>query len=194
MIYFPAKDITDRMRSEVAGVWVDRSDTQRGWLVGKLPTNLVREIVAGASLSLKAWVVQIDEKLVQCFGITIHEDVAAPRTFFGSCRSDAEAADLRTLLSEGALPIQLHNENSLPLLYLEGLIDPTLARGVLDQCPSVGYPEDQGFSIRSRANDVVEAVLFGTADPRVIAFCDCPLRLFRRRQSAFFSPASARST
>jgi hypothetical protein len=176
MIFTPSQEIHDRLPAERAGVFVDRSlNEPHRWLVAKLPTNLIREIMAGAPVSLRAWVVAIDDKLVLSFGLTVLDDPVAPMTIFGSCRSDGEAADLRILLAAGAFPIQFFNETFLPVLYANCRFDPNLAQGVLALAPSVGYPEAEGFKVRERANDVVQDVLSGNSDPRIRASCDLPV-------------------
>jgi hypothetical protein len=176
MIFTPSQEIQDRMRSERAGVFVDRSlNEPHRWLVAKIPTNVIREIIAGAPIVLRAWIVAIDDMLVLTFGLSVFDDPAAPATYFGSCRSDIEAESLRVLLSHGAFPLQFHNETFLPLLYAECRVDQTLADDVLKLAPSVGYPEEKGLKIRKRANDVVQEALSGKADLRIRAFCDLPV-------------------
>jgi hypothetical protein len=99
MIFSPSPEVYDRLRVESAGVFIDRSlNAPHLWLVAKLPMNLIREIKSGAEVSLLAWNVELDDNLVAAFGFRVYDDRAATRTFFGSCRSDEEAADLRAML------------------------------------------------------------------------------------------------
>jgi len=183
MIFFPSHEIHDRLRVELAGVFIDRSlNPPHLWLVAKLPTNLIREIRAGAGVSLLAWMVEIDDNLIAAFGLRVYDDQAAPRTFFGSCRSDEEAADLRAVLAAGSVPLQIHSENFLPLLSVECKFDPEPARPALALVPSALCPDEQGFRLRERANDVVEELLAGNARPRIKALSDLPL-FFERVES-----------
>lgn len=182
MIYLPSQEVQDRMRSELSGVFIDRAlTTPRQWFVAKLPMNLIREIVAGAPISLRVWAVEIDNELLLSFGLTVYEDLAAPRTFFGTCRSDEETADLRTVLAAGAFPIQFHNETLLPLLYVEGRVDTSLARDVLALGLSPGQMLREGISSRERANDVVEAVLSGQVHSLVKAACELSVTFVQRQ-------------
>jgi hypothetical protein len=114
------------------------------WLVAKLPNNVIREIMPGAAVALRAWVVTVDDKLVLTFGLAVFDDPASPLTVFGACRSDNEAADLRLMLASGEFPIQFFNETHLPVLYWNARIDCGLAANVLAQSPSVGYPAADG--------------------------------------------------
>lgn len=172
MIFVPSQEIHDRLHFELAGVFIDRALTApHRWLVAKLPTNVIREVRAGAALSLKVWLVAIDDHTIPVFGLTVYDDVIAPRTFFGSCRNDAEADDLWAVLAAGVFPIQFHNENCAPLLYAEGRVDPEAARAVMAKRLTPAVPGDRGFELRERANDVVEASLQG-GDDRILAACD----------------------
>ena len=81
MIFFPSQEIHDRLRVELAGVFIDRSlNAPLLWLVAKLPMNLIREIRAGAGVSLLAWIVDIDDNLIAAYGLRVYDDQAAPRT------------------------------------------------------------------------------------------------------------------
>jgi hypothetical protein len=177
MLFTPSAEILGRLRAELSGAFIDRSlNEPHLWLVAKLPTNLIREIRAGATISLRAWVVEIEDCLVLAFGLTVFDDPAAHRTFFGSCRSDDEAGDLRTILADGVFPLQLHNENLLPLLSARCRIDTSAVGHVLDYVPSVDHsPERSG--VRERANDLIQASLAGQADQRIRAACDLPVTL-----------------
>jgi hypothetical protein len=173
MLFQPSQEIHDRLRAELSGVFVDRSlNEPHRWLVAKLPTNVIREIMAGARVSLRVWVVTVDDKLVLTFGMTVFDDSASPMTVFGSCRSDNEATDLRHMLADGAFPIQFFNETCLPLLFWDARIDPSVARDVLALAPSVGYPEAEGRNIREKANDIVQAALAASPDPREGVYCE----------------------
>ena len=177
MLFTPSTEVLGRLNSELSGAFIDRSLNEPYlWLVAKLPTNLIREIRAGAAISLRAWVVEIDDCLNLAFGLTVFDDPAAHRTFFGSCRSDDEAADLRTMIAEGTFPLQLHNENLLPLMSARCRIDPSAADGVLSYVTSSDHLPERG-RIRGRANDLIEAFLKGQTDPRIKATCELPVTL-----------------
>lgn len=177
MGFSPTVEIHDRMVSELAGVFIDRAFNPPPpfWLVAKLPTNLIREILVGAHLSLIVWLVQVEEHLVLTFGLRVYDDKAAPFTTFGSCRSDAEASDLYAVLASGEFPLQIHNENLLPLFVAECLFDPGEAKPITALSPSPTLPGEVGFNVRERANDAVEAALVSSADPRITASCEIRL-------------------
>jgi len=179
MVFQPSQEIHDRMRFELSCTFIDRSlNEPHLWLVAKLPMNLLREIWVGAPISLRAWVVEIDEKLIAAFGLTVFDDPIAHRTDFGSCRSDDEAADLRTILAAGTFPVQFFNENFLPILFADCRFDPDAARGVCELVPSVGIAPEEGLRLRERATDVVQVVVSGRHDPQIRASCDLPLTLY----------------
>jgi hypothetical protein len=113
-------------------------------LVAKLPMNLIREIRIGAELSLMVWMVQVEEHLVPAFGLRVYDDKVAPFTTFGSCRSDAEASDLLAVLAGGAFPLQIHNENLLPLFAADCRFDPVQASPVTALSPSPMLPGEAG--------------------------------------------------
>jgi hypothetical protein len=169
------------MVSELAGVFIDRAFNPPPclWLVAKLPTNLIREIRVGADLSLMAWMVQVEEHLVLAFGLRVYDDKAAPFTTFGACRSDAEASDLLAVLAGGAFPLQIHNENLLPLFAGDCRFDPSQACTVTALSPSPVLPGEAGSKVRDRANDAIEVVLEGNADPGVRASCELHLTFDR---------------
>jgi hypothetical protein len=176
MLYSPSSEIHAHMRVELAGVFIDRSlNAPHKWLVAKLPVNLIREIRAGAAVSLMAWMVEVDGNLIPAFGLKVYDDEASPFACFGSCRNDGEAADLRTVLASGGFPLQFHNENLYPLLSMECRFDAKLARVVLSMVPSALLPGEQGFRFREQANDVVEELVRGNVDPRIKASSELPL-------------------
>lgn len=179
MGFSPSVEIHDRMVSELAGVYIDRAinPPPTFWLVAKLPMNLIREIRVGAELSLMVWMVLVEEDLVLTFGLRVYDDKAAPFTTFGSCRSDAEASDLLAVLAIGEFPLQIYNENFLPLFIAECRFDPGQAKPVTALSPSSALPGETGFKVRERANDAVEAVLAGNAEPSVRASCELRLTL-----------------
>jgi hypothetical protein len=176
MIFCPSKEIHDRFRAELAGVFIDRSlNAPHVWLVAKLPMNLIREIQAGAGMSLLVWTVKIDASIVFAFGLRVHDDPSAPRTFFGCCRSDDETSDLRAILAAGSFPLQVHNENFLPLLSMQCTFDPYEANEVISVIPSVVTPGEEGFRVRERANDAIEESLTGRAGGKITGSCALPL-------------------
>jgi len=174
MGYSPSVEVHDRMLFELAGVFIDRAFNPPPylWLVAKLPMNLLREIRAGAELSLMVWMVQIDDHLILTFGLRVYDDRAAPFTTFGSCRSDAEASDLLAVIASGEFPLQIHNENSLPMFSAECRFDPGQAETVVAMSLSAVPPGEMGFKLRERANDAVEVVLAGNTDSSVKASCE----------------------
>jgi len=174
------------MVSEMAGVFIDRAFNPPPpfWLVAKLPMNLLREIRLGAELSLVVWVVQVEEHLVLSFGLRVYDDKAAPFTTFGSCRSDAETSDLLAVLEHGEFPLQIRNENCLPLFGAGCRFDPGQAKPVTALSPSPALPGEAGFRIRERVNDAVEAILAGNTEPsgrdaRGADGAHCPERVSR---------------
>jgi hypothetical protein len=179
MGFSPSVEIHDRMVSELAGVYIDRAFNPPPdlWLVAKLPMNLIREIWVGAELSLMVWMVQVEDHLVLTFGLRVYDDKAAPFTTFGSCRSDAEVSDLLAVLVRGEFPLQIHNENFLPLFVAECRFDSGQAKAVTALSPSPTLPGEAGFKVRERANDAVEVVLAGNADLSVQASCELHLTL-----------------
>jgi hypothetical protein len=121
--------------------------------------------------------VQIEDHLVLTFGLRLYDDNAAPFTTFGSCRSDAEVSDLIAVLACGAFPLQIHNENFLPLFAAECRFDSGQAKAVTALSPSPMLPGEAGLKVRERANDAVEVVLAGNANPGVRASCELRLTL-----------------
>ena len=182
--FSPSVEIHDRLLSELAGcISTARSIRHRisgSWR--KLPMNLIREIRVGAELSLMVWMVQVDDHLILTFGLRVYDDNAAPFTTFGSCRSDAEASDLLAVLASGEFPLQIHNENFLPLFAAECRFDSGQSKAVTAISPSPMLPGEAGFKLRERANDAVEVALAGNADPSVKASCELRLTLRRPRR------------
>ncbi len=147
MVFLPSQEIHDRLIAELSGVYIDRSlNAPHLWLVAKLPTNLIREIKAGAEVSLLVWIVAIEDNLIAAFGLKVYDDPAAPRTFFGSCRSDEETADLLTVLAAGGFPLQIHNENFLPLFSAECQFDSQQASTIRSMVPSASHSGEKGVS------------------------------------------------
>lgn len=74
MTYSPSAEVHDRLLSELAGVYIDRAlnPPPYFWLVAKLPMNLIREIRAGAELSLMVWMVQVYDHLILTFGLRVY--------------------------------------------------------------------------------------------------------------------------
>lgn len=177
MGYSPSTEIHDRMLSELAGVYIDRAFNPPPylWLVAKLPMNLIREIRAGAELSLMVWMVQVDDHLILTFGLRVYDDRAAPFTTFGSCRSDAEASDLLAVLASGRFSLQIHNENSLPMFSAECRFVPGRAERVIAMSLAAMPPGEKGFKLRERANDAVEVILAANTNPAVKASCELRL-------------------
>jgi hypothetical protein len=177
MGFSPSVEVHDRMVFEMAGVFIDRAFNPPPylWLVAKLPMNLIREIRAGAELSLMVWMVQVDEHLIPAFGLRLYDDPASPFTTFGSCRSDAEASDLLAVLASGKFPLQIHNENLIPLFTADCRFDPGQARPATGLLLSPMLPGEAGFELRERANDAVEVMLAGDAEPTVKASCELRL-------------------
>jgi hypothetical protein len=83
------------------------------------------------------------------------------------------------VLAAGSFPLQIHNENFLPLLSAECKFDPQQTSTIIRIVPSALGPGEQGFQLRERANDAVEKVLAGNTDPRIKASCILPLAFDR---------------
>ncbi len=178
MVYQPSQEIHDRMLFELSCTFIDRClNEPHLWLVAKLPMNLLREIWVGAPIALRAWVVEVEGKLIAAFGLTVFDDPVAHRTDFGSCRSDDETADLRTILAAGTFPVQFFNENCMPILFADCRFAPDAARGVLALAPSVGLATEEGRRLRELATDAVQVAVSGGHDPQIRASCDLPLSL-----------------
>ena len=179
MSFSPSREVHDRMLFELAGVFIDRAfnPPPHLWLVAKLPMNLIREIRVGAGLSLMVWMVQVDCHLILTFGLRVYDDTAAPFTTFGSCRSDAESSDLLAVLAGGGFPLQIHNENFLPMFTAECQFDAGQAETVVALSPSPMVLGEMGFKLRERANDAVQVVLAGNTDSSVKASCELRLTL-----------------
>jgi hypothetical protein len=174
MIYAPSEEIEFRMRAERGGVWIDRGEPDL-WLIAKLPTNIIREIAVGAAVTLQVWLVEIEGYLVATFGFTVYDDPICPMTYYGSCRSDEETADLTSKLAIGSCPLQVHNENFLPLLQAVATFDSEAASDLLELLPSARHPEERGFELRDKANDIVEDAIEGVSGGRVKAHCEIPV-------------------
>jgi hypothetical protein len=82
---------------------------------------------------------------------------------------------LRALLAAGAFPLQVHNENFLPLLSVQCTFDPRDASEVIGVIPSTVTPGEKGFRIRERANDAIEESLAGHDSGKIAGFCALPL-------------------
>lgn len=183
MLYFHSSRIDDLMRAELAGVWLDRSSTAAPdlWMIAKLPMNAIRSVYAGAAVSLCAWVIEIEGKHIAAFGLRVDDNPQHQTLFYGGCRSPEEVEDLGRLLVAGSFPLQIHNENFLPLLYAACRVAPELARPVVQLLPSVSYPADDGFQLRARALDVLRDSK-SIPDQRMKASCVLPIR-FKQTQS-----------
>jgi hypothetical protein len=186
MLYFPSSRIQELLKVEQAGVWLDRSSTAPElWMVAKLPMNVIRAVNAGASVSLGAWVVEIDGKRVAAFGFRVDDNPQHPTLYFGACRSTEQVEDLRALLTTASFPLQVRNETFLPVLRADCRIVPERARLVLDLLPPAGdYPAAEGRELRVRALDVIAASAEpdAPADARLRASCFQPL-IFGSTQS-----------
>lgn len=177
MGFSPSTEIHDRLVSEMAGVFIDRAFNPPPpfWLVAKLPMNLIREVRAGAELSLMIWLVQIEDHLIATFGLRVYDDKAAPFTTFGSCRAESETSDLLALLRHGEFPLQIHNENLLPLFSAQCRFDSGLAKQVMSFTPTPTPPGQTGFDLRQQADDAVEKSLAGESVPSITASCELNL-------------------
>jgi hypothetical protein len=177
MIFTPSSDVYARIVSDAGGVWVDRSQNEPHlWLVARLPMHLIREIDVGVPVDLRVWVVESDGQLFTVFGFIVHEGKTSSVASYGGCRSTDEIEGLRDLLMAGSFPLQVHNENTLPILHAKCRIDSSAAAHVLAAIPTGTYPEGDGYMIRSLANDIVEASLESeTPDPRIKAAATLPI-------------------
>lgn len=178
LLLIPSSRITERMKLERAGVWLERSaPTPNLWMVAKLPMNVIRAVHAGAAVALELWVVEIDETPISVFGLKVDDDVQHPTCAFGACRSNPETEDLRTVLKASAFPIQFHNELSLPILRVLCRSEVERARPVLDVLRA--HPNSAERELRTRALDVVHASMTPDAahDPRMKIRCEIPLAI-----------------
>jgi hypothetical protein len=183
MIFMHSARIAGLMRDEPGGVWIDHSFNEpKLWLVAKLQMNLIREIDAGAATSLSAWVVEIDGASFAAFGFVVYDDPVHPMTIYGACRSTEEIDDLRALLGMTSVPVQIHNENALPVLHIACKFDPLIAAPVVDALPTGDYPPGDGVLLREQALNVVEASQESGAvpDSRITASCEMPLTFERK--------------
>lgn len=179
MVYAPSSRIWELLKVEQTGVWLDRSSNPPGlWMVAKLPMNVIRAINAGATVSLGAWVVEIDGTLVAAFGFRMDDNPQHPTLYFGACRNAEQVEDLCTLLTMSTFPLQIHNETFLPILHADCRIIPEQARSVVDllrlECD---YPASQDRGLRVRALDVIadSAEPNASTDARLRVSCLQPL-------------------
>lgn len=186
MLYIPSSRIRELLKVEQVGVWLDRSSNAPGlWMVAKLPMNVIRAVNAGATVSLGAWVVEIDGKRVAAFGFRVDDNPQHPTLYFGACRSAEQLEDLSALLTMTTFPLQIHNETFLPILHVDCRIIPEQARSVVDRlCLERDYPASQDRGLRVRALDVIAASAEPNAptDARLRVSCVQPL-VFERTQS-----------
>lgn len=182
------------MRVESAGVWLDRSSSPPElWMVAKLPMNLIRAVNAGAAVSLRAWLVDIDGEQVGVFGLQVDDDREEPCVIYGACRSEEQVEDLRALLNAAAFPLQIHNEVFLPVLNADCAAAPHLAHSVLDLLlPGRDWPPAEVRQARTRALDVIQDSLAHKAsdDVRIQAHCVEPLTFQRKEVLKVYVPGS----
>ncbi len=186
MLFFPSDRIANLLRSEPGGVWIDPATNEfRFWLVAKLQTYLIREIDAGASLELNAWVIESDGGRFGAFGLSVEDDAVHPKVIYGACRSTNEIENLRALLEMTTVPVQFHNENELPLLNATCTFNPGEAATFVAALPTGQYPTGDGVLLRRKALDILQDSMVGNADPepRIIASCTIPLRIVRKERT-----------
>ncbi len=185
MLYCPSLRVWNLIRDERAGVWLDRSQcAPELWLVAKLPMNLIREIDAGAIIVLHAWVVENEGVVLAAFGFLVYDDPVHPQAIYGACRTTEQVEDLHAVLEMSSIPLQIHNENGLPILNATCKIAPERAVLVVDALPTGDYPAGDGVQLRRRALDIVAASLQegAVAGPRIRANCELPIK-FERKES-----------
>ena len=178
MIFFPSARIADLLRDEPGGVWIDPSANEfKLWIVAKLQTCIIREIDFGASASLAVWVIENEGASFAAFGLLVYDDAQRPKSIYGACRSTEEIDNLRILLELTSVPLQLHNENRLPLLNAKCTFDPDPAARVVATLPKGDYPAGDGIMLRRNALDILQnSMVEGAApEPRIVASCELPL-------------------
>jgi hypothetical protein len=157
-MYLPSGRIENLLRNETAGVWLD-SSSGKLWVVAKLPMNLVREINAGAQISLCAWVVEIDDKKVAAFGLRVYDDAEQPCCIYGPCRDFQEVQDLRNLLSSSSFPLQIHNEIFVPLLRVHCKVHASQDLLSLNMVTAEEYPSRDQVERRRAAMDIIASAM-----------------------------------
>jgi hypothetical protein len=186
MLYAPSARISELLKVEQVGVWLDRSSNPPGlWMVAKLPMNVIRAINAGATVSLGAWVVETDGKRAAAFGFRVDDNPQHPTLYFGACRSAEQVEDLCALLAMTAFPLQIHNETMLPILHADCRIVPEQGRPAVDLLRlEHDYPARQDRDLRMRALDIIAASAEPNApiDGRLRVSCLQPL-VFERTQA-----------
>lgn len=177
MIFTPSSEVYARIVSDAGGVWVDRSQNEP-------PLHLIREIAVGVPVDLRVWVVVSDGQLLfTVFGFNVHEGQTSSVAAHGACRSTDEIVGLQELLTTGSFPLQVHNENTLPIFHARCRINTSAAAEALAAMPTGPYAEGEGYVIRGRANDIVEASLESDVpDPRITERIHVRIRgCFQRR-------------
>lgn len=180
MMLMPSSRVASRLMNEPAGVWIDASANEyEFWLVAKLRNTLIREIDTGAAVDFNVWVVDTDDGRFAVFGFVVH-DGDEPEVIYGACRSTDEIDLLRRLLESGNAPLQIHNENELPLLSGFVAFDPAAASEAAAALPTSSYPRGNGFLLRGVALDIVRDSLQSDQSPtdsRICEYARLPLQI-----------------
>ena len=158
----PSARAIESIRGGRVGVCVDHPapHTDR-WLVVKLPTPLLRAIRAGAPTAMLAWSVEVDGGVVAVIGLRIVDDLGAPATVLGACRSQLDTDDLLRLLASAVIPVQFLNELLLPVAWGTAP-NPSTRGGAVVAALEAGTPRpgcEPSAVNRNRALDIVERTL-----------------------------------
>ena len=84
-----------------------------------------------------------------------------------------------------SVPLQLYNENELPLFNTTCAFDPQNAESVVTALPVGEYPAGDGILLRRKALDILQASMIEDAapEPRIVARCELPLTLIRKERT-----------
>ena len=185
MLLLHSGRIATLLRSEPGGVWIEPSANEfKFWLVAKVQTYLIREIDAGANIHLNAWAIEHEGARFAVFGFSINDDKVCSKVIYGACRSTDEIDNLRAFFGVSTVPLQLYNENELPLLSALCTFDPEKAASFVNQLPTGQYPAGDGVASRRKVLDILQnSMLEGAApEPRIVAQCELPLSLSRKER------------
>lgn len=180
MLFIPCKEITSRLHSESAGLWIANSKNDpKLWLVAKLPNHLIRALHLNAKAELNIYLVDVHETVIPLLGISVFDSLDQPMMVAAGLRSAMEIKNLVSLLTLSGVPIQFHNENEFPLLAATCVFDRREAEGVvatLQAEPSLSAGELE--SRKTALNIVVEWTHDESqVEPRIVATCKLPLTL-----------------
>jgi hypothetical protein len=133
-------------------------------------------------IALRVWAIKVEGKVVAVLGLSVAADTANPTLVYGACENAEQLDDLRRLLTTHAIPLQIHNETSLPLLNAECSIDPQRANVLVSALPT----KNNLYALDSRrmriALDIVAGSLTAATnyDPRTLTACELPITLAQK--------------